>query len=51
MCNKSTIKEEMLKISGKILQSKVEKEKNRRWPHCVGILHQPVRPKKDMSAI
>lgn len=38
------MKERIFNISGKVLQNKVEKEKNKWPPHCMGILHQPKRP-------
>ena len=37
------MKERIFNISGKVLQNKVEKEKNKWPPHCMGILHQPKR--------
>ena len=40
------VKESILKVTGKILQSKVEKDQSKWPPHCMGILHQPKRPCK-----
>ena len=37
------LKEKAIKVSGKLVKKFVQKEQTK-WPHCVGVLHQPKRP-------
>ena len=41
---KKILKRDLMKFTGKILKTMVDREQEKWPPHCVGILHQPKRP-------
>lgn len=45
------MREMVLKASGKVLETAMRKENCKRPPYCLGILHQPKRPKLNVKAL